>query len=193
MNLLFPCKRWGPPTTWSSPSRPPNWWSGSGAPCAGGSCPGGPSRRSPSRWRTWPSTTWGPGEQGRTPGATDRHRVPATLRTFGERRGGAQLRGVAGGGPESGALRGLPPVQGVANRLCQKLGEGVNSPRYVFTEVRVGYRMEKRRDRSRIPYESSCLASCYRLRGFRATRTGSGSLKAKTLAAPAGAFGRSIH
>ena len=69
----------------------------------------------------------------------------------------------------------------------------MNSPRYIFTEVRVGYRMEKGRDRSRIPYESSRLASCYRLRGFRATRTGGGSIKAKTLAAPAGVFGGSIH
>ena len=34
-------------------------------------------------------------------------------------------------------------MHGVANRLCQKLGEGVNSPRYIFTEVRVGYRMKK--------------------------------------------------
>ena len=41
MNLLFPCKRWGPPTTWSSPSRPPNWWSGSGGPAPEGVAPAG--------------------------------------------------------------------------------------------------------------------------------------------------------
>ena len=49
------------------------------------------------------------------------------------------LLGVWGAG-NSGDFR---LVRGVMNRLRQKLGDDADSPRYIFTEVRVGYRMAK--------------------------------------------------
>ena len=81
---------------------------------------------------------------GRQFGGDDRHRVPDPGRACGPTPGGVltyehllrrvwRLEGDAD----------LRPMRSVINRLRRKLGENAEDPTYIFTELRVGYRMPK--------------------------------------------------
>jgi len=52
------------------------------------------------------------------------------------------------GEKSSGDLR---PMRTIVNKLRRKLGEGADSPTYIFTEPRVGYRMAKGRTSTENP------------------------------------------
>ena len=99
-----------------SPTEPVAWVGAGRA--DGALLAGGPDHRLP---RT-------PGVRSRNPGPTDRHRIPAAVRTFGQHRGGADLRGAAAGCLGSGALRRLPLGAGRGPATAAEAGRRCRPP-----------------------------------------------------------------
>ena len=86
-----------------------------------------------------------PGDPGRSSGPADRQGVRDAGRAFGQRRAGADLRASARRvwgleGDSDGEVR---RIRTVISSLRQKLGDAAENPTYIFTELRVGYRMPK--------------------------------------------------
>ena len=133
-----------PPTTSSSPSRPPSWSPGSERLSGDLRSPSRLSRRSPTCWATWPSTTpnaWSPWAGRPVELTATEYRLLFELSVnAGRVLTHNQLLRKAWGPGKRGNLGALRTH---LRRLRSKLGEDAANPTYFFAEPRVGYRMAK--------------------------------------------------